>query len=170
MSYYKDGTSNQYIFAEKHIPANRLGKCLNINGGTDTLNGGSEIFDCGVHVSRVPEVPFASDESANENNLLLYSPARTVMSDTFVIATEPSEGNSWGTARTEMPNLWDMNTTVAGRCQTNVSPLGSYHAGGICLHLFADGSVHGFSPNVSRVNIHWPLGCVLDGAPVTFDE
>jgi hypothetical protein len=55
------------------------------------------------------------------------------------------------------PNLWD----------TNVSPFGSYHVGGMCHHLFGDGSVHGLSPNVDRVRVHWPLGCVSDGAPAT---
>jgi hypothetical protein len=160
MSYYKDGTSNQYIFAEKHIPSDRLGKCFSVakTGAAAATQWGW--WDCGVHMSRVDEVPHGG-ESANENNLLLYSPGRTLFLDTYVIASEPSEGVSTGAGAANNPNLWKENT--------NVSALGSYHTGGICLHLFADGSVHEFSPNVSREKVHWSLGCVLDGAAVDFE-
>ncbi|MDR1268027.1 MAG: DUF1559 domain-containing protein [Planctomycetaceae bacterium] len=158
LSYYKDGTSNQYIFAEKHIPSDRLGKCFNssTNEATQSQWGW---WDCGVHMSRVDEVPNNSGSASKENYMLLYSPGRMVIVDTNVIAFEPSEGVSTGAGTDNNPNLWNVN----------VPPFGSSHAGGMCLHLFADGSVHEFSPNVSREKVHWPLGCVLDGATVDFE-
>jgi prepilin-type processing-associated H-X9-DG protein len=170
MSYYKDGTSNQFVFAEKHIPSDRLGKCFTCLDPDEYATQWGW-WDCGVHITRSDDIKYCKSSAANENNYLMYSPGRVVMSDTAVIASEPSEGASFGTGRTNNPTLWDVDrgTTETDRCRTNVSPLGSYHPGGVCNHLFADGSVHGFSPNVSREKIHWPLGCVNDGAAVTVD-
>jgi type II secretory pathway pseudopilin PulG len=153
---FVDGVSNQYIFVEKHIPIDKLKVCrerlaTDVTEGTAAEPGW---WDCGVQIIRSnPDTP----PNGQWSNISLYNPGRTVTMDAFVIARSPSEGVSTSTVRSGNPNLWD----------GNVSPLGSYHAGGMCHHLFGDGSVHGFSPNVDRVNIHWPLGNVCDGAPVT---
>jgi hypothetical protein len=164
---FADGTSNQYLFVEKHIPTARLKVCrdgiaTNVTQGTAAEPGW---WDCGVQVTRSNnDSPLESDY----NNLLIYSPARMVSSDTYVIARSPSEGNPFGTGTTRAtnPNLWDTDAPSSSRAGP-VSAFGSYHAGGICHHLFGDGSVHGFSPNIDRPKIHWPLGCVSDGAPAT---
>jgi competence protein ComGC len=167
LSRFQDGTSNQYIFAEKHIPADKLGKCF------DADNTGSAAawgwWDCGVQITRShPDTPV--DSSALTNNTLIYSPARMVSQDAFTIARNANEGNPIGngTGRINNPNLWDVNGNGTSSCAVNVSPFGSYHTGGICHHLFGDGSVHGMTPNISREKIHWSLGCVSDGVPVEF--
>lgn len=160
----EDGTSNQYLFAEKHIPVDRLGICkYGIVSGT-TRGAAQEpgIWDCGVQVGRSEDVPLDSSQFANT---LMYSPGRFVNTDTHAIARSPSEGVSFGTTRQQNPNLWDVPTSAANRL---VSPLGSYHAGGACHHLMGDGSVHAFPPTISRPNVHWPLGCVSDGQAVSY--
>jgi hypothetical protein len=165
MSRFEDGTSNQYLFAEKHIPTDRLGKCF--NPGSSGGAAGRGWWDCGVQITRShPDTPV--DTSANTNNTLIYSPARMVSQDAFTIARGANEGNSFGDGRVNSPTLWDVNGNGTSSCAVNVSPLGSYHTGGICHHLFGDGSVHGFSPNVSRERIHWRLGCVSDGTIAAF--
>ncbi|MDR1925413.1 MAG: DUF1559 domain-containing protein [Planctomycetaceae bacterium] len=160
-SRFIDGASNQYIFVEKHIPTARLKVCRE-GISTDVVEGKAAEpgwWDCGVQMSRSQNDTPVDTGGGEFINILMYSPARMVSLDTYVIARSPSDGNPTGagTLRANNPNLWDVN----------VSPFGSYHAGGICHHLFGDGSVHGFSPNIDRPNIHWPLGCINDGAPVT---
>ncbi|MDR2168804.1 MAG: DUF1559 domain-containing protein, partial [Planctomycetaceae bacterium] len=153
---FVDGASNQYIFVEKHIPIDKLNKCRE-GLATDVAEGkGAEpgYWDCGVQIVRSnPDSPIDGSWS----NIVMYNPGRTVTMDAFVIARSAKEGAATSTLRAGNPNLWDRN----------VSPLGSYHTGGMCHHLFGDGSVHGLSPNVDRINVHWPLGNVSDGAPVT---
>jgi hypothetical protein len=163
ISRFADGTSNQYIFAEKHIPSDRLGKCFNAEGGGDAVRWGW--WDCGVQITRSEDTPL--DSGAGSVNSLMYSPARMVSQDSFTIARSANEGSSFGAGRVNNPNLWDVNGSGT-QCAVNVSPLGSYHSGGTCHHLFGDGSVHGMSPNIDRERIHWPLGCVSDGTPVGF--
>jgi hypothetical protein len=151
ISRFQDGTSHQYLFAEKHIPSDKLGKCYNTQSdGGPTQEGW---YDCGVQITRsAPDTPYNTPDGWKQNHLLLFNPACTVNSDVFVIARNVTEGNSNG------ENFWN----------DNVSPFGSYHTGGICHHLFGDSSVHGMSPNVDRERVHWPLGCVSDGMPVVF--
>ncbi|MDR0704819.1 MAG: DUF1559 domain-containing protein [Planctomycetaceae bacterium] len=160
---FEDGTSNQYLFAEKHIPSDRLGKCFNCsdNGGATQWGW----FDCGVQIVRTPNA-LTDPGGANQNHLLLFNPARQVNLDAVVIARGSSDANPIGdgVGRVNNPNFWDVSGNGTSQCATPVPPLGSYHTGGICHHLFGDGSVHGFSPNISREKIHWPLGCVSDGA------
>jgi hypothetical protein len=64
---FQDGTSNQYLFAEKHIPSDRLGKCFNSSGCTgDPTYGNAEQwgwFDCGVQIVRSdPDTPTDSGQ------------------------------------------------------------------------------------------------------------
>ncbi|MDR1485774.1 MAG: DUF1559 domain-containing protein [Planctomycetaceae bacterium] len=165
ISRFVDGTSNQYIFIEKHIPIDKLKKCQE-GLATDVIEGTAVeagYWDCGVQIAAsAPDVP---KEAVVYSNILIYNPARIVNNDIYVLARSASEGVSNSTLRAGNPNLWDAYNPTAYRGQ--VSPFGSYHTGGICHHLFGDGSVHGFSPNIDRPNIHWPLGCVNDGAAVS---
>jgi prepilin-type N-terminal cleavage/methylation domain-containing protein len=166
ISRFVDGTSNQYIFIEKHIPIDKLKKCQE-GLATDVVEGSAAeagYWDCGVQIARsIPDVP--TDGGDSWTNIIMYNPARMVYNDTYVLARSASEGISISTLRAGNPNLWDSDNT--GEYRSQVSAFGSYHTGGICHHLFGDGSVHGFSPNIDRANIHWPLGCVNDGAAVT---
>jgi prepilin-type N-terminal cleavage/methylation domain-containing protein len=163
ISRFVDGTSNQYIFVEKHIPVDKLRKCQE-GFATDVGEGAgaeSGYWDCGVQITRcIRDVP--TDGSAAYTNILMYNPARMVSNNTYVLARSPSEGIATSTLRAGNPNLWDSSGYAS-----QVSAFGSYHTGGMCHHLFGDGSVHGFSPNIDRPNIHWPLGCINDGAAVT---
>ncbi|MDR2169203.1 MAG: DUF1559 domain-containing protein [Planctomycetaceae bacterium] len=165
ISRFVDGASNQYIFVEKHIPSDRLKKCQE-GLATDVIEGTageSGYWDCGVQIARsIPDVP----TDGSHINILLYSPARIVVNDIYVLARSANEGVSTSTLRAGSPNLWDARGWPL-EYRGQVSALGSYHTGGFCHHLFGDGSVHGFSPNINRPNIHWPLGCVNDGAAVT---
>jgi type II secretory pathway pseudopilin PulG len=156
ISRFVDGTSNQYLFVEKHIPFDKFKVCreglaTDVSNGTASESGW---WDCGVQIVRShPDTP----KDGNWSNISMYNPARIVTMDAFVIARSPREGVSTSTVRSGNPNLWDRN----------VSPLGSYHVGGTCHHLFGDGSVYGFQPNIDRISVHWPLGNVSDGTPVT---
>jgi prepilin-type N-terminal cleavage/methylation domain-containing protein len=167
ISRWVDGASNQYIFIEKHIPIDKLKKCQE-GLATDVVEGTAAeagYWDCGVQITRCTrDVP--TDGGAQYTNILIYSPARTVKNDLYVIARSPSEGISNSALRNGNPNLWDTYSSVT-QYRGQVSAFGSYHTGGMCHHLFGDGSVHGFSPNIDRPNIHWPLGCVNDGTVVT---
>ncbi|MDR2643123.1 MAG: DUF1559 domain-containing protein [Planctomycetaceae bacterium] len=167
ISRFIDGASNQYIFVEKHIPIDKLKKCQE-GLATDVTEGtGAEAgyWDCGVQITRsIPDIP--TDGGSSWTNILMYSPARMVNNDIHVLARSSREGVAKSTLREGNPNLWDGGNNSANY-NGQVSAFGSYHTGGICHHLFGDGSVHGFSPNIDRPNIHWPLGCVNDGTPVT---
>ena len=46
MSWWQDGTSNQFIFAEKHIPAAALEKCQSTGGPSGTAS--NYYWDCGI--------------------------------------------------------------------------------------------------------------------------
>jgi prepilin-type N-terminal cleavage/methylation domain-containing protein len=168
MSRFADGASNQYLFIEKHIPSDKFKKCQE-GLATDAAEGSAAepgYWDCGVQVLRsAPATP--QDSGAFHNNIAIYNPARKSNVEGFVIARSPNDGISFGTTRATNPNLWDIDAQSSSRAGT-VSPFGSYHVGGTCHHLFGDGSVHGIAPNVSRANVHWPLGCVNDGTPVSF--
>jgi hypothetical protein len=119
ISRFTDGTSNQYIFAEKHIPSGRLGKCLNAEGTGGAAEWGW--WDCGVQITR-SDPDTLVDSGAGTVNSLMYSPARMVSQDAFTIARSANEGNSFGAGRAN-PNLWDVNGTGTA-CAVNVSPLG----------------------------------------------
>ncbi|MDR0705252.1 MAG: DUF1559 domain-containing protein [Planctomycetaceae bacterium] len=172
ISRFADGTSNQILFAEKHIPSDKLGKCSLVTKGDGRGNGQNawNLWDCGVHIVRSdPHHPCSYTDTWRESDSLLYWPARQTSRDTFIIARDASEGIkvAGDDIRASHPNLWD--TAVYNQengCRTYVSPLGSYHPEGICHHLLGDGSVHGFSPNISRAKVHWPLSNVSDGAVV----
>jgi hypothetical protein len=157
---FADGMSNQFLFAEKHIPTARLKKCF-----TSTADGSAGQwgwFDCGVQIARDPNTPHDPGGS-KQNHLLLFSPARQANFDHLVIARDPSEGNpiNDGVGNSNNGYFWAAGSGVP------ISPFGSYHTGGICHHLLGDGSVHGISPTISRENVHWPLGCVSDGTPAS---
>jgi prepilin-type N-terminal cleavage/methylation domain-containing protein len=162
ISRFADGTSNQVLFAEKHIPSERFGKCFHCVKTEYQSADSWGWWDCGVQVS--------ANHSYTDNSLLLYSPGRETNLDAYPIARDPSEGNPTGDGigRTKNPNLWDSGATETDKCRIQVSPFGSYHAEGLCLHLMGDGSVHEMSPNVSREKIQWPLGCVSDGNTADF--
>ncbi len=128
-SRFVDGTSNQYLFAEKHIPADRLGVCQQglASGVAKGSAGEPGYWDCGVLVGRsAPDTPNDGDNV----NLIMYNPARMVSLDAFPIARSPNEWLSTGTTREKNANLWDVDKP--GR---EIAPFGSHHIGGICHHL-----------------------------------
>jgi len=137
LARWSDGTSNQIIFGEKHIPTDRLGRC---GGGNDTerlRNSG----DCSYLVT-------GGSYSAGGRWL---SSSRTVY--------YYSGGNAYSFP---LANPTDFST---GTPQTNYG-FGSYHPG-ICQFLIGDGAVRSISVTTPVNPILYSLANVYDGKAVS---
>lgn len=109
-----DGTSNQFIIGEKHIPTSRLDICVS----SDSFSGGTgnALDDCTYWTG------------ANFNRYAYARILYPVGMDEF-IARSPQTGNP-------RPDDSSSLTWQAGQHYS----FGSYHPGGICQFLFGDGS------------------------------
>jgi len=141
MSWWADGTSNQFVFGEKHVPSSLVGQC---GGG---VRGG----DCS----------YLSAEH--------YAVASS--SRTFVVGSiDPVDPNNANRFWTRNPGWeWPLQKGNEGADSPNLAlhtlGFGSAHPG-VSHFLFGDGSVHGIS-NTTPVNpILISFALVNDGRSV----
>jgi len=136
ISWWGDGTSNQLIFGERHIPKPNVGIC----------NSSDESWDCSYY--------YAFGEANNTGSARSFSTARPVHPGpigTQTMDTVPPEP----IARSVM----DFADVTLPRRQNY--GFGSAHTS-VCLFLLGDGSVQGLSTTTNRVLVA-SLAHVSDG-------
>jgi len=139
LSRLSDGTSNQCLFGEKHIPLKRLGLCGAPDDQLDEIlrNAG----DCSYLVG--------GGYFGNAGDEQFFGPARAMFF-----------------ARGSIPYLMPLanpNDHEDGNLALDYG-FGSYHPG-VCPFVMGDGSVRTISVSASPEHVLFPLGCVNDGTP-----
>lgn len=147
MSWWQDGSSNQLLLGEKHIPQNRIGRSRN---GVPTAER-IWLADCSFLIGgRLGSPGFA-------RNILSRAPAlagpRDYMDDTTEAITNPLGGTA----------VWNRSS---GNSLNGGFDFGSGHPG-VCNFLMGDGSVRAVSVTVPKYDILAPLTQVSDGEPIT---
>jgi len=152
ISWWSDGTSNQMVFVEKHIPSDFLNECLRVTSEASDPNkrGRFSLIDCSYLGSggttgqggESDERPFYSVYNSTSNGNANYAGK--------VIAISPDYGNF------KQPNV-DINPwwTYA---------IGSYHTG-VFQTLIGDGAVRAIT-NVVNTTLLTQLTVVDDGNAV----
>jgi prepilin-type N-terminal cleavage/methylation domain-containing protein len=140
MSWWSDGTTNQIVIGEKHIPLGKLGEC-----NTDQPeNKTSEVYDCSM---------LCSAESAESG-----SHGRAIQMGVSVSADGTRTPYHLGAMRLLRPQD-HQNVAIIN------SGFGSYHPG-VCGFLLGDGSVRSVSIT-TEYRILCALGDTKDGIAVS---
>jgi hypothetical protein len=142
MAWLQDGTSNQILIGEKHIPSDRLNKC-NSEGAQD----GSSFSDCGY-------------QSVAQNR---SNPAGRSFCSYFT-GTESNITSPYPLARPQ--DFINGATTIR---PINVYGFGSWHPG-MCPFLLGDGSVRAISVTIPVNPILFRLAVVDDGQTVEIPQ
>ncbi|MGL4595036.1 MAG: DUF1559 domain-containing protein [Thermoguttaceae bacterium] len=140
-----DGTSNQFLIGEKHIPVGLIGQCRSATGDVWVMTGEttSRVWDCGIQSGR-----------GGTPNGSGFSAVRYPHNETDFIARSPNDGTVGGT-------LWRQNHVATGPS----AAFGSYHVG-TCIFLLGDGSVYPVSP-VTSVTVLRAYTDVADGSSLS---
>ncbi|GHT25969.1 hypothetical protein FACS18942_02360 [Planctomycetales bacterium] len=143
MARWQDGSSNQFITGEKHIPVSQLGVCE--YSGTGNV---WKAFDCSYLI--------AGD---GMNCMSAYRP----MVWHYSGDANPENNGSyiWGLWRmndelSDADHLWSKRTPAAS--------FGSWHSG-VCQFVLGDGSVRAVSVTVANP-VLYSMSCVRDGLSV----
>jgi hypothetical protein len=143
IGWWQDGTTNQIIFGEKHIPQSMLGQCrlegIHVGAGVTPLLDRKSLVDCSY-----------LQMHGHERGIFTMAPTpdrNTAITGSLPIARGPShyDGNS-------NEYTWQMG-------------FGSWHPG-ICHFLLGDGSVRAFSVTTDPTLLV-RLSIVNDGNAVT---
>ena len=138
-SWWADGTSNQLVIGEKHIPNGYVGRC--------DMDGWEQIGGTYYLLSR------------GDCSILNVGEERTPPSFRIVRFIHPVHAPNGDYA----PGIATPNTkTFSGWFSAY---FGSAHAG-TCNFVLGDGSVQGISATIDPINFGW-LGCVNDGRAVS---
>lgn len=146
-AYWADGTSNQLVIGEKHIPSRNIGTCPNAN----------EPYDCTVILARSDADSIGGSRS--------FSIARAIQ--------DPNASPSDNATNSPIPivskatyfqDRKDENGNTLSATAQNSYAFGSAHSG-VCIFLIGDGSVRSVSATTS-VGTLAALGCVNDGVAV----
>jgi hypothetical protein len=148
IAWWKDGTSNQVIVAEKHIPAFALGKCYNNSFAVGTQQQQWHM-DCS-YLSMV-----GTTDGVQRSDLSAHAWVNTL----FV-----TSGNRPPTYTGRPIARSDADIPTARYTLDNSEPaLGSAHPG-VIMVLLGDGSVRSVAKNVN-VNLLARMSVVNDGTP-----
>jgi prepilin-type processing-associated H-X9-DG protein len=151
-SWWQDGTSNQIIAGEKHIPTYMFKKCY-----TQSLTVGTQreqwLLDCSYLSA------FGGDGGASRADLVAHAWVDSLMA-TNDRATTSYTGRPIARSDSEFPLLTGSNRFAV---DVAVPVLGSAHPGSLNI-LLGDGSVRGVTKNVN-VNILARMSIVDDGTP-----
>ena len=149
MSRMKDGTSNQLVVGEKHIPPGRLGRCYGGDAFADT--GVSNRSDCSyLHSGQWASGSNGRGVRTNGNQRTDAETART-----SIVGFAISRTNDYNTADAS-GNYGDAVFTFG---------FGSSHPG-VCQFLLGDGSVHPLAVTTPLDPILAALADVSDGVSV----
>jgi hypothetical protein len=152
ISWWTDGTSNQMVFVEKHIPSAFLNECLRVPSEASdvTKRGRFSLIDCSYLSSggttgqggENDERPFYAVYNSTSNGNANYAGK--------IIANSPTYGNDFGPTNDINP-WW-------------VYAVGSYHPG-VFQTLVGDGSVRAIT-NLVNTTLLTQLTVVDDGNAV----
>jgi hypothetical protein len=142
MAWLTDGTSNQFIMGEKHIPFNRLG--VSKTGSAGTVN------QC-----------FTADTTYITTGRWAAGAARSIKSNLYRLANSSDWQEDQDSSGTYV-NCVNSNYDSNGR--SGHYGFGSWHPG-ICSFVMADGAVRAFSNTTSDVVIR-AFGKVIDGGEI----
>jgi prepilin-type processing-associated H-X9-DG protein len=142
MAWLQDGTSNQILLGEKHIPSDRLNRC-NDAGSQD----GSTFSDCGYQ-----SVAQNRGTPAGRSFCLRFSSTETNIESPFPLARPQDFINGLTTIR-----------------PVSVYGFGSWHPG-MCQFVFGDGSVKAISVTIPVNPILFRLSVVNDGQTVEIPQ
>lgn len=142
MAYWADGSSNQLVIGEKHIPQNRI--------GTSQFGG----------PTATSLMPFSADLSYLAAGNYATGSARNIRANGGALAgprdfEDDMYGSEYSSPRT--PDVPGTGGTYG---------FGSWHPGA-CMFLMGDGAVRTFALTVDPQNVLIPLACVNDGKAVT---
>ena len=137
MSWWSDGTSNQIVIGEKHIPLGKLGEC-NPGGGT------AAVYDCSILAAAT-----AQDSAQHGRAIQMGS-----------IVNADGTLTPWHDSAPRLLRPQDHQDTMIIN-----SGFGSYHPG-VCGFLLGDGSVRTFSIT-TEYRILCALGDTKDGLTVS---
>jgi hypothetical protein len=147
-SWWRDGTSNQFVVAERHIPPSALGRC----GGEDNdgVNGRRYRSDCSIlnsgqwrAVSAGRAIQYERDGSNNVSGWPL---------------SQPNDGDKANTNGEYRNAAFDSGGGTA-------LGFGSWHSG-VCQFLLGDGAVRSI-PVTTPLNILAAFSDVSDGTAVS---
>ena len=158
--WWSDGTSNQLLFGEKHIPRNRIG--VSENGGDDVGERRANTADVSYVVGGRWGLPGCARNILSGGGGPLSSVGDKILEGSEYNAITGLGGGA-GTGN------WPPGDTSSGTSQNNALSgsydFGSWHPG-VCNFVLGDGSVRGISNTVSKRNILAYLVCVDDGTSV----
>jgi hypothetical protein len=135
-SWWQDGTSNQLIVGEKHIPLSHLGRCANTNADADGSEAKRLRSDC--------TYAFSDHEQFGAYARLIQE------FDGSVLARSPTFAGGLHSNG----NYYEANGEFG---------FGSWHPG-VCLFLIGDGSVRGISVTVTTQTMYMLADCKDGGA------
>ena len=139
-----DGTSNQFLFGEKHIPLRRLGLCGGANNTEIQQNSG----DCSYLVTGGYYGPSGTSKFVSASRALFFA-----------------TGALTGTPTPYQLPLANPKEHEDGSPRYDYG-FGSYHPG-VCQFVLGDGSVASVSVTTPVVPILFALGAVNDGLAVS---
>ncbi|MGL4594113.1 MAG: DUF1559 domain-containing protein [Thermoguttaceae bacterium] len=139
MAWWQDGSTNQIIFGEKHIPSDVLGKCITDAAATSRMYAA----DC--------TYAFLQGHNPGNGTWLkgVINGRNATLTNGNPLATSPHDYN---------------NTITSGTTPfPNDLPFGSYHPG-VCQFVLGDGAVRSV-PVTVQPSILARFSCVNDGSP-----
>lgn len=140
-----DGTSNQLLFGEKHIPLGWVGKCE----------------DTELHTGTPDE-----DQSYGDCSFLTIGERRSPSSARLTYSRNACYDSVWPPLSYKRPGLFTPVLPYQGDVHPHNAGFGSYHPG-VCNFVFGDGSVKALSVTILP-EVLAALGQVNDGETVSF--
>ena len=145
-SRFIDGTSNQFLIAEKHIPIGELGVC---SAKDPRAVEWSHCYDCSYMSTNE-----MTDEGSTYKCLLTH----------WTYKSDGSKDKAASLLANGILGPYDGQVSEAHHAPSINSGIGSWHSGG-CNILYADGSVHFFSSTTAH-DILGKMTHVNDGMPI----
>ncbi|MDR1270132.1 MAG: DUF1559 domain-containing protein [Planctomycetaceae bacterium] len=142
MAWLQDGTSNQILIGEKHIPADRLNRC-----NDEGVQDGSTFSDCGYQ-----SVAQNRGTPAGRSFCSYFNSTESSISSPYPLARSQDFINGADTIRPH-----------------SVYGFGSWHPG-MCLFVLGDGSVRAISVTTPVNPILFRLAVVNDGQTVEIPQ